>query len=447
MATAVAKWTVKGQEIFLSREDDRLIMKQESREALTVSGILCRKIEDEICIIKRFYPLIQANLEEKVCALSICPILYTKVHSLQDGQLIPSATLRVALFVQKELLDTPLPAYKYKPYFGIYDKTTKKVTGCKVDSEEISRFILEFQSKATTAEKNIYAKDFVVVLEFSRTGDRESIQSIELVRHRSLYNRDIVLTERCWAVTVISKQATKKSRKYICVGGPKESGHAMIACEGVSRGRRFLSYAHITILKDPAGRDSDRSENEARVEVRDRETPFANALNGPTWSRSKNFVEQMLHNIKRAEEDHEYVKFSRLSSPAQGVLGPLSLGGCILSIPLMFLVPPVGYALGLGSWTSFLAMGGLSEEGRPWNCTIWVLYQLARNKIFTPDLHPSLTSPNSLISHLQSHPIDLTTDRTFEHALFQTIPTRLSELRESEARVRAPDLEYFLSTT
>lgn len=127
------------------------------------------------------------------------------------------------------------------------------------------------------------------------------VQSVALMRkYFWTLDENIEIDNHNWAVTFVSAR-----NGFASSGRTIQTGHAMIACEGVNDNSLFLKYIHLTTLRGEG--DQERRTNQARVELLLRASPMTNMLNGPTWVRHRTSVERLVESAEQASTERRYV--------------------------------------------------------------------------------------------------------------------------------------------
>lgn len=407
MAVVVARWNVKGQELSLFQEGTQLVVR---REGGTGSPIILNPYygaDEGARIVAVYASVIQANLEEKVCAPAFTPLLCKDVVILREGR-YRRIDVQAVLFGRRELVDASPPAYRYVVRWGIHDRARRTVEriACDPISRTTESFILELARKATLAEQASYAEETTIVAELGSGGE---MRFIDLLRNRSAYDRTVLLGERYWSVTVLSANGSVFSD--LPVSGREDLGHAMIAFEGVRDGQWFQRYAHLTTSPLPGG--ETLGTDEARVDIRD--FPPRDLSHGPTWVRTRQSVEEILQPIQEAQSTGRRVIFSRTRDVAvkafEGyeILLAAGLGlGLLASPPIFFgVIVPIGGVLGFGfvahaganTRTLVNPLGAYQEFCH--NCASWVRQQLTKGGIEI-GVPPLSITPRRMVEALNS---------------------------------------------
>ena len=156
-----------------------------------------------------------------------------------------------------------------------------RVTWLTAEDRETREFLIG--APAYRDEMDIYCHHFKEVV----TSDADNrIQSIVL-RCVSGFNQDLFLDQNTWAITPVSVQKRRG------IAGLLGVGHGCIAWEGIEAGSYFLKWAELT---------SDYPNPEsgfARIRIGNRKIPSKNWRAGPTISRTKELINQMVAHISR----------------------------------------------------------------------------------------------------------------------------------------------------
>ncbi len=355
-----ANWDVGGREVSLYGDDEGLKFSIKRRNSehyelrdqpvslVAYRSLVTYYMRNELrglpppgALASRFRDIIHISLHNEVDTTSFLPVYFTDAPLMfSNGQHRP-ANLQVALFgrIRDQIVNGQLAQTVIGAHWGVFHPASGAIEHFEANAECVAtktfleRDLREFDS---------YAKRFRPVLACDATN---RIQSVAL-RHVSLFDRDILLDEQNWALTLVSTKG--RSVEYPGVGCGSEAGHAMIGYEGVTEGHRFLKYAHITTLnKDPRIPDPGRNSDEARVEIRDSANmriTLESLYIGPTWPRTKDLVERMLRPIKEAAEAPTYVRFAQnrdvaaISLHATGIgIGVAGVIGTLIAGPPIIL--------------------------------------------------------------------------------------------------------------
>lgn len=348
----IAQWAVGDSKVCLFVKQNRLFFS-ETKEGAHKEGEIPLNLYDlpyAVNLVHLFHQVIQENLVNGAHPACFLPILCTDAFLVKSDQ-TKATDLAASKVVFDALQRTGFsgahlqvfcegnqPAYARKREFkrnlrvalfakvdkiagrviharwGIANLSNHTSYGIPLDPRDrmVNDFLINAPSynkpnpnKAYNYAMTHYSKGFRVGAIY----DPElTIHSVSM-SHASLFNREVLIDENQWAITLVSKNA-------ICRVGllTKDTGHAMIAYEGVERDshgvlRPFIKYAHITTEDaDPDHPDPSRQKNEARVERFSRE-PYAlvNASTGPTWSVPKDAIRNMEQII---DNGPRYVPFS-----------------------------------------------------------------------------------------------------------------------------------------
>lgn len=446
MTQVLTPWKIKGETVVVFREEhilkyfkgkDRSQSCPISFDLLGVYGI--KRAEKLITI---FHDVIQANLEEKIHSQAFLPLLLIEGHrSFESNGKIhykPHPMKQVALFAKH--------ASGNNRFFGkrwaVLDLVSREVTTYPVEetNKEAYAFLTDILKKIRNPSKDKYTqfvKTFLPVLEYE--GDQVISVAMRCV---SMYDSTVPITERNWAITVISTLKGHGSRwnkeDQYCEPDLSPS-HAMIACEGLKEGERYTKYIHLTNVKDQKDeRDINRQLTEARVEVKGKLR--SKTINGPTWIRSRNLVEKMLCSVESDQINHNYYHFSMLRDPSDSarflsnsgiaITSIASLGLAVLSVHYVTniealpddagtgfiatqaahvvdsIVNAIKWTLGAtvtGSIAFYLGKPSIdrlrNNPESPHSCTSWVRKQLLEVGIKI-DLPVTAITPNAMVQSL-----------------------------------------------
>jgi hypothetical protein len=283
----IRQWTTKDKVICLFREPDRFAFSTEGRMGPTRSfKSTVYDIDYATSLIPMFHRVIGTNLAtQEPHSSCFLPQLCLAAQN--------EPTQLVALFGRVDTRTDEIVGLRW----GVFDTSTQEQSSLEISADDaISRNFLRkapgtnyrkmerlVDKKGRSVEReandsyarSFFEKHFYVVIHRDET---HIIQNITLYC-TSLLDRNVVLDENNWAVTLVS---AKKRRG---VGAWLNAGHAMIACEGIKADGFFLKYLHISA-------ESTMSKV-AQIEV-SQKTSLIDSVNGPTWSRTKDFVEKML---------------------------------------------------------------------------------------------------------------------------------------------------------
>lgn len=233
------------------------------------------------------------------------PLVTKEVKNRQDNQ--PVDHLEVALFghwVQnaqgQKIID--------RAWWGVSNRVTRVCT--RLHITEISAPIQEYLLNTLVHRYpvDIYGTDkrFRVVATLGPDGKIEAL-ALELLSRFSLYNLRQTLNEEEWALSLVTLSTDSMSYGYCqnyrafqwlkantCPATIERcnTGHAMIACEGVENGRQFLEYFHIA--RERGGRS-----HEASVKVQTEHDSRCSV--GYSWAKSRETVQGMRVPVKSGQ--------------------------------------------------------------------------------------------------------------------------------------------------
>ena len=136
----------------------------------------------------------------------------------------------------------------------------------------------------------------------------KTVESRTQVRlhHVSVLDNSVILDEHTCAVTIgstFSGTVDSPSSNFItkCIYG--DVGHAMLVVEGLDErgGECYLRYIHATQQPKEKVRELNFYEGEIELFERTGKSPL-NLLHGPTWSRSKDYVDDMLRFVQECKQ-------------------------------------------------------------------------------------------------------------------------------------------------
>jgi hypothetical protein len=422
---AVGSWNVGGKDVTVFRKESSLVF-----ETLDESKPLNLKdfygMQQSVKLVEIFHDVIQSNLEDGIGETAFLPFLRTQGFVEKElngrGKCEP-LNMQVVLFGNTSSGPTNMVGGRW----GVFNFSKKEITHFPIDDS--SGEALNFLRRVPTSSKEkyeSYVKQFKPVMNIDDDGKVGSIA----LKFISLYDPKVVLDEERWAITVLST-------KTPTVAGCCNTGHAVIVFEGLIDGHPLFQRAHITTIHSRTGSDKDRKPNEARASIRGpRDEEEKNWLingeglaKGPTWTRPRHLVEEVMGAIGDAQAGRRYVKFSmakdvatsssnlfsRVVLPSFGaaVAGTVAIGACIYKYPCEPVAPArvVSAVYGvsaaafgavcIGSFSfasrGLLNAGPANEEVS--NCASWVRDQLKIAKIYVSVPTFNLT-PYSMIEHL-----------------------------------------------
>lgn len=293
----IAEWTFGLRTVCLFQEPNCLAFSTDGRSGKTTTfKPALYDINYAVNLIKMFHRTIGVNLEnDEPHSSCFLPKLCT------DAQNAPG--IKVALFGRVDARVSVAGELKGMRW-GVFNTSNKEEHTFQADDPIARAFV--YQAPGTNRphmesvlDKNgkqvmkpasdhfamtSYAKRFSPVL--SRNIENH-IQDVIL--HRvSLIDRNVLLSENDWAVTLVSSMDCTQNMLSRLFRGT--FGHAMLACEGVEQDKPFIRYLHLT--QSPKEKNPKLAKDEAQIESFDRTEPLE-TFNGPTWARSKVLVEKM----------------------------------------------------------------------------------------------------------------------------------------------------------
>lgn len=403
----VARWTLEDREVRLLRQQDKLAFSVHAEGVEIKRGdvpLNLHDIDSALDLVALFHKTIEQNLNRvAVTPSAFLPLICTdalekkwrmettwewKEEAPIPGGLLPfgcshrektvrkylgaeapAPHLKVALFGQVH----PVTGSVFYGRFGVYNTSNNTLQSIPMsDEDETTRQFLVGAPRYNRPhpdephrhyEMTRYAKCFRPMVIYD--ADNEKIQSVAMQRVSQI-DRNKVIDDHSWAVTLVSADAITG----LC-GLGFETGHAMIACEGVRKStdgsrRQFLTYAHITQRGIP---DPDLHVNQARVELLEEESPRSSGyMYGPTWVESSGFVERMLQGIRADAIAKRYVTFGVL---ANQYVDPRSFG---LGDFDVYRLSPL---FQMGCMLQGLMERGVSFDRPPKvNCLLWCIQKL-----------------------------------------------------------------------
>jgi hypothetical protein len=299
----IDRWNVSGKQIVLFRQDDETSAKlkyrieDEQTNAVEIPSRLYSNIYRTCNNVLLFHDVIQANLHHSIEPYSFIPVLESTAEIKQLEQYVPIEHLKVALFGRGDSNTKTV----HGAHWGIFnerDNSTKIVLVQKIEGD--------LQECLVNVLCNRYYVSFYADhrIEVSLDSDGQ-VQSLALTilsrpSFYSIFDTSVSLDENHWAVTLIStKQNFTQERIH--------AGHAMIACEGVKEGCKFLEYVHITKRAEKG--DTNKSFSGARVEALER-VNRQDIRNGPTWRRARSAVENILVLAQKAQQERQILPFA-----------------------------------------------------------------------------------------------------------------------------------------
>ena len=299
----IDQWNVSGKQIVLFRQDDETSAKlkyrveDEQTNAVEISSRLYSNIYRTCNNVLLFHEVIQASLHHSIEPYSFIPVLESTAKIKQLEQYVPIEHLKVALFGRGDS-NTKTVHGAHWGIFNEQDNSTKIV--------EVQKMEGDLQECLVNVLFNRYYVSFYadhrIEVSLDSDGQVQSLALTILSRPSSVFDKSVSIDENHWAVTLVSSRQFF-SRKRI------NAGHAMIACEGMKEGCKFLEYVHVT--KKPEEGDTNKSLSGARVEVlKQEEVRRKDIRNSPTWRRPRSTVENILVLAEKAQQKRQMIPFA-----------------------------------------------------------------------------------------------------------------------------------------
>ena len=417
--TLVSQWNVRG------RPPISLFLNERSKFAYSIANTNPEPILPYLysndrrtrVIIDLFRDVIAENLRKSVTSSSFVPVFESRVCIKRGEEYVPLDKLNVALFGQgnpetKEILDAR---------WGIYNETDDSTAIVEIDTSHMEDSVRKCLVNVLCHKQTpkLYSSEYVMALAtLNAKGKIQSIALKVLGQKTSLYNENLPLDENHWAITLISVQSGITSNEQ---GTGGDSGHAMIACEGVKDGRPFLTYMHLTKKKGDV---------QARIETI---TGFIDALHGPTWVRTKAAVENMFRPIQEAAQRNQHLPFmpgrqipALIAPPLAAASitgGVVALGFVAAAVISSSIFAPMCPAMSfyiitqvatravmssLGTVAAASFTGGIGAlyfriAGHRYDCLRWTIEQLPAGGIRL-QIPSTLFTPNGVVQYLNNHP-------------------------------------------
>ncbi|HEX4838886.1 MAG TPA: hypothetical protein VFU89_00410 [Rhabdochlamydiaceae bacterium] len=296
----IDRWNVNGKQITLFYQDDETSTKLKYRiedgqsSPVEIHPHLYSTVDRIYDIVPWFHDVIQANLQHSIEPSSFVPIVESGAWTKRLEQYVPIGHLKVALFGHGDSSTKTL----HEAHWGIFnaqDNSTKTVVVQKIEGDLKECLVNVLFNRYHVS----FYKDHRIEVSLDSDDQVQSLALTILSRPCSAFDKNVHLDENHWAVTLIS---TKQDFTQELI----HAGHALIACEGVKEGCKFIEYAHVT--KKPEKGDTNKSLSGARVEVL--KELFSIERNGPTWRRPRSAVENILVLAQKAQQDRQIIPFA-----------------------------------------------------------------------------------------------------------------------------------------
>lgn len=303
----ISDWSIGEKRIDLYRESQAnyLTFRDQSTGKTTKFRTSLYDISYAVSLVSLFHKTIGENLR-KDTPNSACflPKLCIEVH---DG-------IQVALFGRVDT-QTNVRGELKGMRWGVFNSSTRVEQTFDVDEDDSVARLFVRHAPSTNQPHMIevghddlnkpimkpavnhyamtaYAKSFNIVLTLDIA---KRIQKVAL-HHVSLLDRNVILSENVWSVTLVS--ALQSTQSLFSSLFTRFAGHAMLACEGIEHGRKFLRYIHFT--QAPRNKNVSLEGDEGLIEKYDREVPH-NTMNGPTIRRLRSAVQHMFAFVDTVE--------------------------------------------------------------------------------------------------------------------------------------------------
>jgi hypothetical protein len=331
----IDRWTIKGKQVSLFRCKDKdeleslkFSVKEGDRQigGDTIAPYLYPNTRRTCAIVSLFHDVINVNLLSSIEPSSFVPVLETRAWINKAGEVVSLKDLKVALFGRAD----PETDVLHEARWGIYDQSDGS---CKVyEIPKIEGAIRECLLNALCHRLNAtyFAERFRVEVTLDSNNKVTSLALIVLNR-LSLFDKNVVLDEERWAITLVSAQPGSTSI-IESISLDWRSGHAMIACEGIKDGCQFFKYLHLTKNKS----DQCLEGAPARARIKIKREFVTNTLNGPTWIRTRTVVESLLYSIQEADKHCVTVPFA-MGRKVPALAAPFVVKGSVaISIMALF---------------------------------------------------------------------------------------------------------------
>lgn len=417
MANTISRWNIGPKEVSLNKEEHllRFSIKTGSHSTQAPVSLQYYDTPYALNLVQMFYNAIETLLTRDAHMISqhsFFPLFCSKdVWILKDGQYTPAQHIYIALFGK--------PAFgtgSTGAAWGVFHENTQMSDLFDLSPEDGTTRAFVQEIPANNAAPNYKMTSHIQRHRIALLCDPlGTIQTIFLEK-KGQFNPNIILSKQNWAITLVSADAALFTQH--CT-----TGHAAVVYEGLDdNGRPFVECAHITTHPPDGG--PNLPEDHARIETRD--LFHHEHIHGPTWLRPRDLVEKMMVEIRKAEKDRAYVRFSPLKDIKAGAVATVRTGTYIgsvvwlisgivqavapaASIPLMLLRGAVAYAarglvVAVGAGVAALAEGELARANAATvHCKEWVLRQIANARIRL-DLPMTVFTPDGMIEYLNKNP-------------------------------------------
>jgi hypothetical protein len=289
------KWKIGQEEIHFNRQGKELTITSGTSVDPKHETLSSDLYDADMAVeyVRLFQKVIAHNLETYGCQKGcFLPFLCANDWIARPGK---SAYVWVGLFVNLGREDTSFRGVTW----GVVDQTNQRYAWLKADplSGLAREFVLESPIFATNRAQ--FIKPLRLKIQIHINPDNLDVLSVAL-KSKSIFNDSVLIDKDHWAITLISANCATS----LC-GYSLETGHAMLAYEGVTR--EDFAPAHSPFVKCVHIKLNAGSRDRAFVEFRGlpREQPF---IPGRTYSVAKDTLEKMLQNVTGTSVD-----FSALS--------------------------------------------------------------------------------------------------------------------------------------
>ncbi len=383
------RWNVQSRRVSLGlTQTNRLAYSIDGGDLQRVPSNLYADPQRTVAMVGLFHDVIAENLAAEITPSSFTPILVSRALTRQPEGVEPP-NLSVALFGRKgqnegEILDAK---------WAVIDEASGISTSLPAMENDVARACLVNVLSHGQTVRLYDDVEITVTLDAVRR-----VQAIALgaLRRNSLYDPTVQLDERNWAITLLS--VPPGSHSEVSVSGyiltACESGHAVIACEGVRDGSPFLEYAHLT-----------NTGVERRAQARPEMITgwIDRGLRSRTWSRPRASMEPMIDRIREAIAANQRIPFL--------VGGRIT--GALPSVAAIavFAIASISSILRGEDAHAQLELKNMAEEALDWtrwmfgclDCIGWAKIQLPIAGIHL-ECPAHLVAPNQVVAYLNDHP-------------------------------------------
>lgn len=238
-----------------------------------------------------------------------------------------------------------------------FDKNTNTASWIYADLN--NKILQEYIDGAPEEDCSDYLKDFRIHIQVEKTKNYSKLSGVSLskvIESSQVDSTGKVLLDRDnWALTLISggyssiydtakplkKLGLIQNNSKIGLIKDNQFGHAMIAIEGIKKGKRFLHYAHLTTAPTHPKFPNKKS-NEAEVELLKDENLMKSHFQTPTWPLKRINVEKMIESIEKDQNKPIlFVSSGNFLLSSEPIIG-LSKEW-ILGVQMMFRMPELWY--------------------------------------------------------------------------------------------------------